>query len=167
MSAELDLSRRQDGISRRDSQHEESELMRMMLKLFSLYPPRPDAEMTTTAYMEELADLPALLISHALKRLVRKRGEFAPGVAAIRRECAHLTREHHRAAAGLEPTGGLSWSADGEIDVERWLARAKVAPLLGAGRVLELAAGPDERKRATATLQAEIDRMEKRMGIGR
>ena len=160
MSAGSDLSRRPEETSQRGSRREESELMRMLLKLFSLYPPRPDAEMTIAAYMEELRDLPSLLISHALHRLVRRKGEFAPNVATIRRECAHLVRERQRAANGLEPTGGL----DGEIDAEKWLQRAQdPLPALPAGRTLELAAGPQEREEARRKLQMEIDRLEGRM----
>lgn len=156
------------------------ERVRMFTKLFSMYPlpAGENVELKMRAYLDETRDIPALVISHALRRLTRssarlarKEGQFAPLVPEIRAECARYLRERHRAANGLDPQSGLSWN-DGELDekhVERWLQRAQEPlPLaLPAGRPLELPAGPDERQRACARLQAEITRLEKRMGAGR
>jgi hypothetical protein len=146
-------------------------------KLFTLYPEGAATEERVAVYTEQTRDIPLLVIRHALSRLTQRapssrvagweRRDRAPSVAVIRAECARYLRERHRAANGLPAQGGLDWS-DGELDdelIKRWLARAHepLPPALSAGRTLELPAGPDERQRATARLQAEIDRMEKHM----
>lgn len=166
MSAGSALSSRQAGTSQLASQREEAERLRMLLKLFSMYPPRPDAEMTTAAYMEELRDVPSLVLSHALHRLVRKPGEFAPNVAAIRREAALYVREQHRRASGQEESSPIEM--DAEL-AERWLQRAAdPLPALPAGsKPLELPAPAAERDRAIAILDAEIARLERGMRVPR
>ncbi len=125
MHERSDLSRVQCETSQLECQREKAERLRMLGKLFSLYPPRPDAEMAMAAYLDELGDVPALLLSHGLKRLVRRGGDFVPSLAAIRKECARLLRARHRAAMGLEPEGNSSRTDPDEIDAERWLARAR------------------------------------------
>lgn len=138
----------------------------MLLKLFSMYPPRPDAEMTAAAYMEELRDIPSLVISHALHRLVRRPGEFAPNVATIRRECALYLREQHRRASGQDASSPIEM--DAEL-AERWLQRSdEPVPALPAGpQPLELPAPPAERDRALAILDAEIARLQRGMRVPR
>lgn len=137
----------------------------MFIKLFAMYPPRPDAEMTTAAYIDETRDIPPLVISNALKRLVRKAGEFAPSVVTIRKECALYLRERHRQAEGLDPHGGFELDAD---LTERWLKRSG-EPLLalsaGTEKVVEIPAPKSERDRAIAILDAEIARLEGRMRV--
>lgn len=109
--------------------------------------------MSLAAYLDELQDLPPLMISHALKRLVRRSGEFAPSVAVIRREVAHVLREAHRSASGLDPTAGLP--EDG-INVDAWLKRAHEP--IPASRQLTSGAPPAEEK-ATPEQRAQGARL--------
>lgn len=99
-----------------------AERLRMFGKLFTLYPTQKESvELKIRAYIDETRDIPAVWLSHALRRLVRKAEEFAPSVGAIRKEAAHVVRESHRRALGLEPGAGIP--ADG-INVDRWLEKA-------------------------------------------
>jgi len=149
-----------------------AERARMFGKLFTLYPAQADSvELRIRAYIDETRDIQALVISHALKRLVRKPGQFAPSVAQIRIECGRVLRERHRAAEGLDPDGGLDHS-NGELTAElaeRWLARADHSVLaLPAGtapKPIELPAPPQERERAMAILDATIARLQKRSRV--
>ena|SRR6188474_894431 len=166
MSAGSALSRRQEETSLLESQREDAERLRMLLKLFSMYPPRPDAEMTTAAYMEELRDIPPLALSHGLHRLVRKQGEFAPNVATIRRECALYLREQHRRASGQDPSSPIEM--DAEL-AERWLQRSgePVLALPAGPQEIEIPAPQAERDRAIAILDAEISRLQRGMRVPR
>lgn len=136
----------------------------MFTKLFAMYPPSGDPEFKQSAYIDETRDIPARVISHGLRRLVRKGGEFAPNVAAIRKECALFMREQHRLASGQEPSSPIEM--DAEL-TERWLLRAAdPLPALPAGPI-EMPAPATERERALAILQGEIDRLEGRMRVSR
>lgn len=139
----------------------------MFGKLFTLYPAQPDGvELRIRAYIDETKDIPPLVISHALKRLVRKPGEFAPGVAAIRRECALYLREQHRRASGQDPSSPIEM--DAEL-AERWLQRSgePVLALPAGPQAAEIPAPPAERDRAIAILDAEIARLERGMRVPR
>lgn len=137
----------------------------MFTKLFAIYPPSGDPELKVRAYIDETRDIPPLVISHGLKRLVRKGGEFAPNVAAIRKECALFLREQHRRASGQEESSPIEM--DAEL-AERWLQRAAEPLALPAGpKLLEVPAPPAERDRAIAILDAEIARLQRGMRVRR
>ncbi len=108
------------------------------------------------AYLDELRDIPTALMSCGLRRLVRKGGEFAPALSAIRRECALVLRERHRAAQGLPPV------AQGDINVELWIGRAGAPlPALPA-EIDETPAPPELRERCDQMLTTLAERMTKR-----
>jgi hypothetical protein len=148
-----------------------AERARMFGKLFTLYPQQKDMlELRARAYIDETRDVPAWALSHGLQRLVRKKTDFAPSVAEIRKECALFVRERHRLANGLDPSGWNPHTDAGEIDVERWLQRSSEQlrlPALtsGAAQPAEVPVPKTEKERAIAILDAEIARLERRMRV--
>lgn len=109
--------------------------------------------MSLAAYLDELRDLPPIVLSHGLQRLVRKGGDFMPSVATIRKECALLLRERHRRALGLDPNGWNPQSDAGEIDAEAWLRRARdPLPVLPAHVAEPEVATLEQRARGSALL---------------
>lgn len=111
----------------------------MIGKLFALFPsPGRDVELTIAAYIDETAGVPAIVLSHALRRVTRRAAQFAPTVAEILRESARVIREAKLQSEG-RPTHEYNGHAPFELNVERWLQRAtEVEPLLlPAGRRAE------------------------------
>lgn len=108
-----------------------------------------EREVTMRAYMDETRDLPPLVLSHAISRLVNRppppdaprSGRHMPSIGEIKKEAAAFLRERHRLASGLDPTGGLPSGDLDEVLVQRWLARAH-EPIPTAPTMLALAAGP-------------------------
>ena len=130
---------------------EHSERVRMLAKLFAIYP-GSDTELRIRAYLDETADIPALVLSHGLKRIVQRREEYAPSVAEIRKECAMYLRERHRLAAGLDP----HWMLPSGINVEAWIKRAaEPLPALPSGLESERAT-PEQRAKGAALLDGLV-----------
>jgi hypothetical protein len=108
------------------------ERLRMFSKLFLLFPaPRgPELEAKIAAYVDETSQVPPIVLSHALSRLVKRCEQYAPSVADILRESARVIREAKLASEG-RPTHEYNGHAPFELNVERWLARGReVAELL-------------------------------------
>ncbi len=104
----------------------------MFAKLFSMYPPPRDIVATAAAYIEETRDIPAIFISHALKRLrdqpVLEGNALAPrrwlpSVPEIRHESARVIRQAKLAAEGKD-TREYSLRGDFQLNPERWIAEA-------------------------------------------
>lgn len=147
------------------------ERFRLFGKLFALYPASGglDVEVRMAAYLDETRRVPALALSHAMKRLVARRANaFVPSVYEILREAAIWVRETNARAAGRDPD---AHNPEGpvEIDVERWLALAPQAVQLLAAppKPLELPAQAtrDERDRAVAKLDALVLKHAQRMRL--
>lgn len=101
----------------------------MITKLFSMYPLAGNQEpkLTMTAYMTALADIPPLVLSHALYRITRKPGSFLPSVGAIRAE----------AVLWMKANGILPHNPNGDenapvVDIQRALTRQSVLDALPA-----------------------------------
>lgn len=135
---------------------EDREHFRMLTKLFGMYAPRADVKVSIAGYMEELRDIPSLILSHGLKRLVQVPREFVPDVGTIRKECALFLRERHRIASGQDPNAPF---LAGEINVERWLLKAREPlPALPAGREQEEFATPEQRAAGARLLDQLVAR---------
>jgi hypothetical protein len=141
----------------------------MFTKLFGLYPPRQDAEISLRAYLDETRHVPAIALSFAMKRIVQRRASaFLPSVYELLREAATWVRETKVRAEGRDPN---EHNPEGpvEIDIDRWLALAPEAvQLLSApAKPLELPAqaSRDERERAVAALDALVMKHSRRMRL--
>jgi len=82
------------------------ERLRMMTKLFNLYPLGKDRspKEAMAAYLEELRDIPVHWISRSLADTTRETGRiFMPSVSEIRTKAAQLIRRHRRVQQGKDP----------------------------------------------------------------
>jgi len=161
-----DRSHRPSGTSQpetpRETAQERAEKTRMLSKLCSMFTlaANEDAELKIAALREELRDVPSIVLSHALSRIVRRKVDFLPTLAEIRKECALFLRERHRIAMGLDPNWMLP---SGEINVERWLERAREPlPALPSGREQEEFATPEQRAAGARLLDQLVARKEVR-----
>lgn len=112
------------------------EKIRIITKLFSMYPLAGNQapELTMSSYLEELQDVPALILSHALHRLTRKTKTFLPSVGEIRAEAGRVVAMANRAAKGQDPSGYNPREEPGQIeDCELWLTRDRILQALPAG----------------------------------
>lgn len=143
----------------------------MFSKLFALYPGGPMLEGRMRAFIDETRDIPPLVISHALKRLIRAPREFAPSVGEIRREAGKLLREAKLRAEGRDPNEYNAWvDAPPELDHERWIKRAAdVLPMLTAPpprlQLAERVASPEERAAGLAAIDRITAGLGKRMRV--
>jgi hypothetical protein len=142
----------------------------MFTKLFGIFPSGGDPEVRMSGYIEETADIPPLVISHALKKLVREARTFAPSVGEIRREAGKLLREVKLRAEGRDPNEHNAWleGPPPELDHERWIERApEVLPLLTAPpprlQLSERVATPEERAAGAAALERASKMLGSRM----
>lgn len=119
----------------------------MWTRLFATCPTR-DPEMTMEAYDSLTLDIPWVVISNALTKLldtpVYDHGQpvarrFAPSVPEIRRMSALLIARQIRIAEGRDPEGYNPHGAPemNEINVQRWIERVpdvlEMLPALGSG----------------------------------
>ena len=115
---------------------ESAEMIRIIGKLFSMYPlaGNQSPKLTAVAYMQELSDVPTIVLSHALHSLTRKQGSFLPTVAAIRAEAAMVVKRAQWPAQGQNAPG---YNPNGDPlalpDPDRWLTRDRILEALPAG----------------------------------
>lgn len=117
----------------------------MFVKLFALYPAPAgeDVQLKVAAYIEETRHVPPLVLSHALHRLVRRRGvkdmdradAFAPPVADILRESARVIRETVLKAEGKD-TREYNPNAEFVLREDRWLPEGNRAECVLRGEPL-------------------------------
>lgn len=125
------------------------ERLRMIVKLFSLYPlsghASPKASMV--AYLEETSKIHALILSHALKRLTSDpERKWLPTPAQIQAEAAKVVRENQPRAKNAHALGYNPWVENPKsMDAEQWLAERNQLSALpacskGAAMLVERAA---------------------------
>ncbi len=119
---------------------EQAERIAVLTKLLAIYPKCDDPEMTLTAYLDLLQDVPLLWLRRGLYVLVHEPNrKFLPAVGEIRHVVAKEIRAAWRKKLGRSPD---AWSPQGEpqVDVERWIKLAREPHLY------ELPAGNDQRE---------------------
>lgn len=112
------------------------ERLRIMTKLFSMYPlaGNQTPNLTMRSYLEELADIPALVLSHALHRLTHKNRAFLPSVGEIRAEAAIVIKRAQPSSQGAHAPGYNPHSDPQQTpDPDRWLSRERILAALPAG----------------------------------
>jgi len=169
-----DHSRLQSGTSpggRGSGSNDDAERLRMFSKLFALYPAAQgeDVELKMSAYMEETRQIPALVLSHALKRLIGARANpYVPSCYEILRACAVVVREWKRKAEGrsvIEHNPRVDEAPDQEIDVWYWIRQAPAVlerKALPPGKIERPAVGEERvipSEEATRRLGEIADRM--------
>lgn len=135
-----------------DSKTDLRERMRMIGKLFSMYPLAGNQEpkAAQVAYLEETSTIPTRILMHALGRLTRQADRrFVPSVGEIRATAARIIQAHlPRPPQGMHAIG-YNPNADGsmsEIDIQRWLDKAHLVALpSGSGRVVAIAERASQR----------------------
>lgn len=116
----------------RDSKADETKRDLGITKLFGLYPPPPDIEVSMAGYMDETRDIPWLFVSHAIKRLIDRpvyeRGsliprKWLPTISELRYESARVIREFKLRSEGKD-TREYSLRGDFDLKAERWIEQA-------------------------------------------
>ena len=117
---------------------DQAERLRIISKLFSLYPKQQDAEMRLEALRESTSDIPSTWISHACKRLTEEPyRKWCPVVNEIRQQAARSFREWRRKMSGQRKLQYNAHVQGDPLDVERELKLARglepLVPLITPG----------------------------------